>query len=109
MSQCFCSFRHLGKSFSAIFPQRSPSDKGFTNRQEVIRSRGRPWFLQLAISEITCVPDRYLPTLANAANQQLIRVGAIQQPDFLLAQMVDLESRMHEVSSCGILGDLREI
>lgn len=55
------------------------------------------------------MPDRYLPTLANAANQQLIRLGAIQQPDFLLAQMVDLESRMHEVSSPRVLGVSKEI
>lgn len=65
--------------------------------QEVLRTQGKTWFLRLAVSEITTIPDRYLPTLSNAANEQLMRAGAIEQPGFLIAQLVNLENRLFEV------------
>ncbi|KAG8888829.1 hypothetical protein FRB98_006725 [Tulasnella sp. 332] len=64
---------------------------------EVLRTHGKNWFLRLAVSEITTIPDRYLPTLSNAANEQLMRAGAIEQSGFLIAQLVDLENRLHEL------------
>ncbi|KAG9035394.1 hypothetical protein FRB95_011414 [Tulasnella sp. JGI-2019a] len=64
---------------------------------EVLRTHGKAWFLRLAVSEITTIPDRYLPTLANAANERLMLAGAIEQPGFLIAQLVDLENRLHEL------------